>query len=55
MAEFPVDPMISKMIIASEKYHCSEEVIPLFNLSLQHPSSFGISYPLLVELFSADH
>jgi pre-mRNA-splicing factor ATP-dependent RNA helicase DHX16 len=27
MAEFPCDPMLSKSLIASEKYHCSEEVI----------------------------
>jgi pre-mRNA-splicing factor ATP-dependent RNA helicase DHX16 len=26
MAEFPMDPMMSKAIIASEKYNCSEEV-----------------------------
>lgn len=26
MAEFPVDPMMAKMIIASEKYKCSEEI-----------------------------
>ena len=26
MAEFPLDPMMSKTIIASEKYHCSEEI-----------------------------
>ena len=26
MAEFPVDPMLSKMIISSETYGCSEEV-----------------------------
>jgi pre-mRNA-splicing factor ATP-dependent RNA helicase DHX16 len=26
MAEFPMDPMMSKMIVASEKYHCTEEV-----------------------------
>ncbi|XP_065005349.1 pre-mRNA-splicing factor ATP-dependent RNA helicase DEAH1-like isoform X3 [Musa acuminata AAA Group] len=26
MAEFPLDPMLSKMIVASEKYKCSEEV-----------------------------
>lgn len=25
MAEFPVDPMMAKMLIASEKYECSEE------------------------------
>ncbi|KAJ3678156.1 hypothetical protein LUZ60_001959 [Juncus effusus] len=27
MAEFPLDPMLSKMIVASEKYKCSDEVI----------------------------
>jgi pre-mRNA-splicing factor ATP-dependent RNA helicase DHX16 len=27
MAEFPVDPMLSKMIVASEKYKCSDEII----------------------------
>eukprot|EP01122_Echinamoeba_exundans_P012218 TRINITY_DN5056_c0_g1_i1.p1 TRINITY_DN5056_c0_g1~~TRINITY_DN5056_c0_g1_i1.p1 ORF type:complete len:1044 (+),score=244.51 TRINITY_DN5056_c0_g1_i1:328-3132(+) len=29
MAEFPVDPMLSKMIIQSEKYNCSEEIISI--------------------------
>ena len=27
MAEFPCDPMLAKMILASEKYKCSEEVL----------------------------
>ncbi|KAL7105566.1 hypothetical protein ACP275_07G052400 [Erythranthe tilingii] len=27
MAEFPLDPMLSKMIVASDKYHCSDEII----------------------------
>ena len=33
MAEFPVDPMLSKAIIASEKYQCTDEAsfIPRFN------------------------
>lgn len=26
MAEFPVDPMLSKSIIASEQYECTDEV-----------------------------
>jgi len=26
MAEFPVDPMLSKAIISSEKYSCTDEV-----------------------------
>lgn len=26
MAEFPLDPMMAKMLLASEKYRCSEEV-----------------------------
>eukprot|EP00898_Chlorokybus_atmophyticus_P001287 jgi/Chlat1/2159/Chrsp17S02733 len=29
MAEFPVDPMLSKMIIASSTYHCTEEVLTI--------------------------
>ncbi|KAF7113227.1 hypothetical protein RHSIM_RhsimUnG0148700 [Rhododendron simsii] len=29
MAEFPLDPMLSKMIVASEKYQCSEEIISI--------------------------
>ncbi|KAL8139986.1 hypothetical protein V2J09_006007 [Rumex salicifolius] len=29
MAEFPLDPMLSKMIVASDKYKCSEEVITI--------------------------
>ncbi|CAG0921614.1 unnamed protein product [Notodromas monacha] len=29
MAEFPVDPMMGKMLIASEKYKCSEEVLSI--------------------------
>jgi len=38
MAEFPVDPMLSKSIIASDAYHCTEEVsfeicsLPISNL-----------------------
>ncbi|XP_057429389.1 pre-mRNA-splicing factor ATP-dependent RNA helicase DEAH1 [Lotus japonicus] len=27
MAEFPLDPMLSKMIVASEKYKCSDDII----------------------------
>ncbi|XP_071802163.1 pre-mRNA-splicing factor ATP-dependent RNA helicase DHX16-like [Asterias amurensis] len=29
MAEFPVDPMMSKMILASEKYQCTEEILSI--------------------------
>ncbi|CAI5443348.1 unnamed protein product [Caenorhabditis angaria] len=29
MAEFPCDPCMSKMIIASEKYECSEEILTI--------------------------
>jgi pre-mRNA-splicing factor ATP-dependent RNA helicase DHX16 len=29
MAEFPVDPMMSKMLIASEKYKCAEEILTI--------------------------
>ncbi|PIN17313.1 mRNA splicing factor ATP-dependent RNA helicase [Handroanthus impetiginosus] len=29
MAEFPVDPMLSKMIVASDKYQCSDDIISI--------------------------
>ncbi|KAK7792080.1 hypothetical protein R5R35_003553 [Gryllus longicercus] len=29
MAEFPVDPMMGKMLLASEKYKCSEEILTI--------------------------
>ncbi|OMO89589.1 hypothetical protein COLO4_19679 [Corchorus olitorius] len=29
MAEFPLDPMLSKMIVASAKYKCSDEIISI--------------------------
>lgn len=29
MAEFPVDPMLSKTLLASEKYKCSEEIVTI--------------------------
>ncbi|KAF0900638.1 hypothetical protein E2562_033521 [Oryza meyeriana var. granulata] len=32
MAEFPLDPMLSKMIVASEKYKCSDEVISVASM-----------------------
>eukprot|EP00897_Mesotaenium_endlicherianum_P007025 jgi/Mesen1/6350/ME000328S05636 len=27
MAEFPLDPQMSKMLVAADKYHCSEEIV----------------------------
>ncbi|KZT11997.1 pre-mRNA splicing factor [Laetiporus sulphureus 93-53] len=38
MAEFPVDPMLSKVIIASEDYHCTDEVLTIISM-LQESSS----------------
>ncbi|BAT73066.1 hypothetical protein VIGAN_01052400 [Vigna angularis var. angularis] len=29
MAEFPLDPMLSKMIVASEKFKCSDDIISI--------------------------
>lgn len=47
MAEFPLDPMLSKMLIASEKYKCSEEVFYSFNMFLTY-SNFLRLFLLLV-------
>ncbi|KAH9950558.1 pre-mRNA splicing factor [Amylocystis lapponica] len=38
MAEFPVDPMLSKAIIASENYSCTDEVLTIISM-LQESSS----------------
>jgi pre-mRNA-splicing factor ATP-dependent RNA helicase DHX16 len=32
MAEFPLDPMLSKVIIASENYRCSEEILTIVSM-----------------------
>ena len=32
MAEFPVDPMMSKTLIASETYKCSEEILTIVSM-----------------------
>merc|ERR1719500_556447 len=40
MAEFPVDPMQSKMIIASEKYKCSAEAVTIAAMMSNNASIF---------------
>ena len=40
MAEFPVDPMMSKTLIASEKYECSEEVLTICSMLSVNASIF---------------
>lgn len=40
MAEFPVDPMISKAILASEQYHCTEEVLTMVSMLAESGSLF---------------
>jgi pre-mRNA-splicing factor ATP-dependent RNA helicase DHX16 len=32
MAEFPVDPMLSKTIIASEKYKCIDQILTITSM-----------------------
>ena len=43
MAEFPVDPMLSKAIIASERYQCTDEVC--------NTPPFATPMSLLIQLF----
>lgn len=40
MAEFPVDPMLSKAIIASEKYLCTDEVLTIIAMLSESGSLF---------------
>lgn len=40
MAEFPMDPALSKAILASEKYHCTEEVLTIVSMLSESGSLF---------------
>ena len=40
MAELPVDPMMSKMIIASEKYKCTEQILTIASMLSVNASIF---------------
>ncbi|CUA75439.1 pre-mRNA-splicing factor ATP-dependent RNA helicase DHX16 [Rhizoctonia solani] len=40
MAEFPVDPMLSKTIIASEQYSCTDEVLSIISMLSESSSLF---------------
>ncbi|KAL0960804.1 hypothetical protein HGRIS_005820 [Hohenbuehelia grisea] len=40
MAEFPVDPMLSKAIISSEKYACTDEVLTIISMLSESSSLF---------------
>ncbi|TFK49633.1 pre-mRNA splicing factor [Heliocybe sulcata] len=40
MAEFPVDPMLSKAIIASEDYSCTDEVLTIISMLSESGSIF---------------
>lgn len=40
MAEFPVDPMMSKAILASEEYRCTEEVLSIVAMLSESSSLF---------------
>jgi HrpA-like RNA helicase len=44
MAEFPVDPMMSKALIASETYKCTEEVLTIVAMLSIGSSVFLYSY-----------
>lgn len=40
MAEFPMNPMMSKAILASEKYRCTEEVLTIVSMLSESGSIF---------------
>jgi len=40
MAEFPVDPMLSKAIIASEDYSCTDEILTIISMLSESSSLF---------------
>ena len=49
MAEFPVEPMLSKAIISSENYSCTDEVCQILYHDQQH---FFLSYFLLLQILT---
>ena len=40
MAEFPMDPALSKAILASEKYKCTEEILTIVSMLSESGSLF---------------
>ncbi len=40
MAEFPVDPMLSKAIITSEDYSCTDEILTIISMLSESSSLF---------------
>ena len=40
MAEFPVDPMLSKAIIASEDYSCTDEILTIVSMPSESATLF---------------
>ena len=54
MAEFPLDPQMSKMLIVSPEFRCSNEVLTI--VSMLSGASIHISYSLvLIGLCSSKH
>ena len=50
MAEFPCDPMMSKAILASEKYKCLEEILTICSM-LAAGNSIFYRY-IIIKIFS---
>ena len=51
MAEFPMDPMLAKAIIASEQYKCSEEVGCYIVFLMQFLGIFDLCYVIRTKLY----
>ena len=52
MAEFPVDPMLSKAIISSEKYSCTDEVRVFLVLIVCVPANFFSKVLTIISMLS---
>ncbi|PAV75986.1 hypothetical protein WR25_00399 isoform A [Diploscapter pachys] len=53
MAEFPCDPCMSKMIIASEKYECSEEIVTIASMLSVNAAVFYRPKAMIIHADSA--
>ena len=52
MAEFPLDPQLSKMCIASCEYNCSNEMLSVTSMLTGESSHFNICHGILLHLFA---
>jgi len=54
MAEFPLDPQMSKMLIASPGFRCSNEILTIVSMLSGTPILWSCSL-VLIDVYSSEH